>query len=99
MLKKIKTWLEKKQQEQKKKLQLVKAKKYYKLIQTGGLFLKFIYADIEQMKKKQVNRHMRRRFTKELEQKGVLSQELIIHYSKKIDDILNYIEKNFKNAK
>lgn len=51
MLKKIKTWLEKKQKDQAQKHQLVKAKKYYKLIQEGALFLKFIQNDLNEMSK------------------------------------------------
>ena len=92
MLKKINQWIEKKKQEQKKKLDLIKARKYYKIIQIGGLFLKFIYADIEQMKKKQVNRHMRRRFEKALNDKGTLTEEMVTYYSQKVETILAYID-------
>jgi len=90
MLKKIKTWLEKKQKEQVQKQQLIKAKKYYKLIQEGALFLKFIQNDMNKMKKKQVNRHMRRRFEKALGE-FKLNEETLQYYQVKVDSILNYI--------
>lgn len=90
MLKKIKTWLAKKQKEQQSKLQLVKAKKYYKLIQEGALFLKFIQNDLNEMKKKQVNRHMRRRFEKSL-QDFKLNEETLQYYQMKVESILKYI--------
>lgn len=90
MLKKIKTWLEKKQKEQQSKQQLVKAKKYYKLIQEGALFLKFIQNDLNEMKKKQANRHLRRRFEKSLNE-FKLNEETLQYYQVKVDSILNYI--------
>lgn len=90
MLKKIKTWLVKKQKEQAQKQQLVKAKKYYKLIQEGALFLKFIQNDLNEMSKKQLNRHMRRRFEKSL-QDFKLNEETLQYYQAKVDSILNYI--------
>jgi hypothetical protein len=68
----------------------VLAKSYYKLIQEGALFLKFIQNDLNEMKKKQVNRHMRRRFEKSLEE-FKLNEETLQYYQVKIDSILNYI--------
>jgi len=91
MLKKIKMWLEKKQKEQAQKQQLIKAKKYYKLIQEGALFLKFIQNDLNEMKKKQLNRKMRRRFEKSLED-FKLNEETLQYYQIKVDSILNYIK-------
>ena len=99
MLKKINQWIEKKKQKQKKKLDLIKARKYYKIIQSGGLFLKFIYADIEQMKKNQVNRHMRRRFEKALNDKGTLTEEMVTYYSRKTETILAYIDRELHPPK
>lgn len=98
MLKKIKTWVAKKQKEQAQKQQLIKAKKYYKLIQEGALFLQFIQNDMNEMTKKQVNRHMRRRFEKSL-QDFKLNEETLQYYKVKIDSILNYISVQLNSSK
>lgn len=91
MLQKLHSWLVKKQQDQKKKIELIKAKEYYKVIRSGALFLQFIKADIEQMKKQQINRHMRRRFETSLD-KFELNEEIVQYYKAKIDNVLNYIK-------
>lgn len=85
MLKKIKDFIEKRKQ-------LNKQKQYYDLVARGGLFLKFIYNDLEQIKNQQINRNVRRRFTKDLKNEGRFSKEMISYYANKVDSILLYIE-------
>ena len=63
------------------------------------MFLKFIYADIEQMKKQQVNRHTRRRFEKALNDKGTLTEEMVKYYSQKTETILAYIDRELHPPK
>lgn len=91
MLKKIQTWLEAKQKKLQQKQQILKARRYYQLIQEGAAFIKFIEADIEQMKKQQMNRAQRRRFEQSLYHNGQLSAEMIDYYSKKVEYILQQI--------
>lgn len=82
------------------KQKLKQQKKYYQLLQEGALFLNFIYQDL-QREKKNINRHQRRRFEKELYKDGKFSPEMIEFYSKKLDVILNWIktQKNHKKVK
>lgn len=84
---------------QKTKLQLKNAKRYYKLLKAGALFIKFIQQDIENMKKKQINREQRRRFERELNKKGKFSPEMIDYYYAKTGMILLQIEQQLKPKK
>jgi hypothetical protein len=99
MLKKIKNYIAQFKQKNQKKKELVKAQKYYQMLQSGALFLKFIEQDLNHMKKQQMNRQQRRRFEKSLYEKGKFSQEMILHYSTKIDSILNFIESQANKSK
>lgn len=71
--------------------------KAYSMLQQGAYFMKFIYDDIERQKREQLNRPQRRRFEKEL-RKGMFSRELIEVYASKVDQGLDWIEKNVNNA-
>jgi hypothetical protein len=86
-LNKFTEYLEKKQKALKEKEQLKKAQAYYRLIKAGQTFIQFVQQD---MKKNadQVNRHMRRRMEHDLNQKGVLSEEIVQYYGQKIDWVL-----------
>lgn len=82
--------LEKKQEEIKKQNELKKAQSYYNLVKAGGAFISFIQEDMKK-NKDNVNRAMRRRQEKELNEKGVLSPELVEYYRQKIDYVLGNI--------
>jgi hypothetical protein len=98
MFQKIQNYLSKIQKDRLNKQELLKAQKYYKTIQSGALFLKFIEIDIEQMKKNQINRHMRRRFEHSLDNLE-LNKEMVEYYQTKIDNVLDYIHKQLHPAK
>lgn len=99
MIKKIKEFLAKQKQKQDALKQLDKAKKYYKALQSGKLFLDFIKKDMDAMKAKQMNRDIRRRFEREIYSKGQFSPEFIDFYSHKVDEILKYIDTQEKTLK
>lgn len=65
--------------------------KLYKILQQGGLFLKFIHNDMERMKKDKLNRAQRRRFERGLS-KGEFSRELIETYYERLQEIQAYID-------
>ena len=87
MLKKIETYLKKKQEAIKKEQELKKAESYYRLVKAGQTFIQFVQQDIKK-NQDEVNRHMRRRMQAELNKDGVLSEELVAYYGQKIDYIL-----------
>lgn len=82
----------------KKRAELKRGIEYYKLLQCGALFLKFIYNDLENMNNT-LNRETRRRFQQQLARNGKLNMEIVQHYATKIDQILNYIQVMQKNSK
>jgi hypothetical protein len=82
--------LEKKQEEIKKQNELKKAQAYYNLVKAGNAFIQFVQEDMKK-NKDSVNRAMRRRQEKELNEKGVLSPELVEYYRQKIDYVLGNI--------
>lgn len=75
----------------KKQAEFKKAKEYYKILQAGGAFLNFIYADLENHKNG-LNRETRRRFESHLSKTGKLNVEIVKHYSTKVNEILKYID-------
>lgn len=85
------------EKEEKQKKELMAKQKAYSMLQQGAYMMKFIYDDIERQKKQQLNRPQRRRFEKEL-RKGIFSKELIEVYASKVDQALDWIEKNANNA-
>jgi len=98
MFKKIEEFLKKKQEELKKKEELKKAEAYYRLVKAGNAFVAFVREDLKKSQDN-VNRHMRRRMLKEIDEKGVLSDELIQYYSQKIDFILYNISQRLNPPK
>jgi hypothetical protein len=90
--------LEKKQEEVKKQNELKKAQSYYNLIKAGNAFIQFVQEDMKK-NKDEVNRAMRRRQEKELNEKGVLSPELVEYYRQKIDYVLGNIYIRLNPAK
>ena len=92
----FKKWLQKRKEKQKAIQEMQKAKKYYQLIKNGLLFLDFVNQDITKMKKSKLNRSQRRRFEKQLKSEGKLNDEMLRYYATKIDNILEYIEKQSK---
>jgi hypothetical protein len=98
MLNKIQTWLKQKEESVKKEQELKKAKSYYTLIKAGATFIKFIQEDLKRQEN-EMNRHQRRRFEKELNDKGILSSELVSYYSQKIDWILMNIHQRLNPPK
>lgn len=79
----------KKKAEERKKLK--QYKKYYKVVKEGLLFIKFIQQDVAD-KNSKLNRAQRRRFEKELNKEGKLTEEIVQHYKIQIDNVLSYIE-------
>lgn len=99
MIKKIQTWIRRKQQERTNHKKMKQMQEYYKLVHSGSLFLQYIRQDLEKQKKKQINRHMRRRFEKKLHTKGEFTEEIIRYYDSQIEDILKYIDKQLNPPK
>ena len=87
MFKKVEEFLKNKQEALKKEQELKKAQSYYRLVKAGGAFVAFVREDLKKSQDS-VNRHMRRRMLKEIDEKGVLSDELIQYYQQKIDWVL-----------
>jgi hypothetical protein len=87
MLQKIQKYLEEKQKKVKEQEQLKKAQAYYRLVKAGNAFIQFVQQDMAK-NKEEVNRHVRRRMEKELNEKGVLTPELVNYYQQKIDYVL-----------
>ena len=87
MFKKVEEYLKKKQGELKKRDDLKKAEAYYRLVKAGANFIHFVQQDLKK-NGDQTNRHQRRRMEKELNEKGVLSEELVKYYLQKIDYVL-----------
>jgi hypothetical protein len=98
MFKKVEEFLKKKQEALQKEQELKKAQSYYRLVKAGQVFIKFIQED---MKKNQseVNRHIRRRMEKDLNEKGLLTPELVEYYGQKIDYILGQIHQRLNPPK
>jgi predicted transcriptional regulator len=98
MFKRFKEYLKKKQENIKKENELKKVKSYYNLVKAGAEFIKFIQED---MKKNQseINRSQRRRMDKELNEKGILSPELVNYYQQKIDFVLMNISQKLNPPK
>jgi hypothetical protein len=98
MFKKVEEFLKKKQEAIKQREQLKKAQDYYKLVKAGATFIQFIQQDLKK-NQGEVNRHMRRRMEKELNEKGVLSPELVDYYQQKIDWILMNVNQRLNPPK
>lgn len=98
MFKKVEEYLKKKQEALKQKEQLKKAESYYRLVKAGNAFIQFVQQDLKK-NQDEVNRHMRRRMEREVNEKGVLSPELVQYYEKKIDYILATIHQRLTPPK
>ena len=98
MFKKVEEFLKKKQEAIKQREQLKKAQAYYRLIKAGNTFIAFVREDLKK-NQESVNRHMRRRLEKEIEEKGILSDELIKYYEQKIDWVLMNIHQRLNPPK
>jgi len=92
MFKKVEEYLKKKQEAIKKEQELKRAEAYYRLIKAGNAFIQFVQADLKK-NQEQVNRHMRRRMQSEVNDKGILSEELVQYYAQKIDYVLGNIHR------
>ena len=97
MFKAIKQFFANKRQKKAQQEQLKKLERYYLLLREGSMFLRFIEEDLKKTQQNTMNRHHRRRFQREIIQKGTFSKEFIEFYAQKIDVILNNIE-NQKQA-
>jgi len=82
--KKVKEFIAKKKLEERQK-------KYATLLQAGGLFLQWVYKDIEDSEKH--GRSEKRRFEHSLGDKGKFSKEMCDYYFKRLEEILLYIHK------
>jgi len=92
MFKQIEAYLKKKQESLKKEQELKRAEAYYRLIKAGNAFISFVQQDLKK-NQSEVNRHMRRRMQVDLNDKGILSEELVQYYSQKIDYVLGNIHR------
>lgn len=99
MIKLIKSKMEKWKKQKEAKIKLKNAQRYYKILKAGSLFLEFIRKDMDAMKQQKLNRHQRRRFEKQISEKGQFSEEIIVHYTKKVDEVLKYIENKLQEDK
>jgi len=91
MIQKVKNYIKKVKQRKIQRIELKKYKEYYRAVQCGQAYLEYIKNDLEQQKKKNMNRAQRRRFEKSLE-KAILTPEIVQFYKNKIDNTLKYIE-------
>lgn len=98
MFKKFQEYLTKKQEALKKEQELRKAEKYYKFIKAGVTFIKFVQEDMKK-NKENINRAMRRRMEHDLNEKGILSPELVDYYAQKIDWVLMNIHQKLNPPK
>lgn len=98
MFKKVEEYLKKKQEALKQKEQMKKAQSYYRLVKAGATFIQFVQQDMKK-NQDQVNRAMRRRMQSELNEKGVLSEELVQYYQQKIDWVLMNIHQRLNPPK
>jgi hypothetical protein len=98
MFKKVEEYLKKKQEALNKKQELKKAESYYRLVKAGNAFIQFVQQDLKK-NQDQVNRAMRRRMEKELNEKGILSEELVAYYAQKIDWVLMNISQRLNPPK
>lgn len=99
MIRKIKTYLQKRKKDKQVKEELQKKKRYFEMLRCGAIMMQFIYDDIKKMESQQFNRAQRRRFEKQLEKTGKFTSEIIDHYAKKIDQVLDYIDNQLKAKK
>ena len=86
-------------QARKKRIQMVQAQRYYKLLRAGVALIQFIQRDMDEMKKKNMNRSARRRWEKELNRKGQFSPEIIQYYAQKIEAVERQIAGQLKPQK
>jgi len=98
MFKKFQEYLTKKQDAIKKEQELRKAKRFYSFLKAGAAFVKFIQEDLKRTENT-MNRHQRRRFEKEIEEKGMFSPELVNYYQQKIDWLLVEVDKRLNPPK
>lgn len=98
MFKKFQEWLKKKEEVTKQQIELRKAKRFYSFVKAGATFIKFVQEDLKK-NQDNVNRHMRRRMQKDLNEKGVLSEELVGYYQQKIDYILTEVDRRLTPPK
>jgi len=91
MLKAIKNFFQKRKQLKLQKAQMKKAQVYYKLIQSGGMFLKYVDEDLKKQESG-MNRAGKRRFRREIAHEGKFSREIVERYQDKVDNVLEYIE-------
>ena len=68
------------------------------MVKAGATFIQFVQEDMKK-NSDQVNRHMRRRMEKELNEKGVISEELVQYYLQKIDWVLMNIHQRLNPSK
>jgi len=95
MFKKLESYLKTKQEQIKKQEELKKAQTYFNLIKAGGAFIKFLQEDLKRQENG-MNRHARRRMEHDLNEKGILSEELVQYYQMKIDYTLQNIAQRLK---
>lgn len=80
-------------QEAKQKEQLKKQQTYFRELERGAAFIKFVIEDLSRTN--QYNRAFRRRIIKEMMNRR-FSKEFVFTYENKLKEILHYIEENMR---
>ena len=91
-------WIKNMKKKAIEKKNLKKYKQYYKVVKEGLLFIKFVQDDVKD-KTNKLNRAQRRRFDKNLNKEGKLTEEIVQHYKTQIDNVLKYIEMQLNPSK
>ena len=98
MFKKVEEYLKKKKEAIKQREQMKKVEAYYKMVKAGATFIQFVQQDIKK-NGEQMNRATRPRMEHDLNEKGVLSPELVNYYQQKIDWILMNVNQRLNPPK
>jgi len=94
VINKIKQFFAKRKQTKKQKEDIIKAQGYYKMLQSGGAFVKFVQDDLNKSMVP-IDRHQRRRMQKTII-KGEFTPELIGYYQKQIARVLENVNKELE---
>lgn len=94
MIAKIKQFFTKRKETKNKKEELINAQAYYKILQSGGVFVKFVQDDLNNSSVS-IDRYQRRRMKKTII-KGEFTPELIGHYQKQISRVLENVNKELE---
>lgn len=92
MLKKLKEYFKNKKLTKEQKVKIERTKAYYEMLRKGVAVIQFIQKDLTDNMNK-MPRMERRRLITALNKNGKFSPEMIGHYDKEFEKILEYINK------